>query len=297
MSTTVPGTSFLFILKRINNMLINPLCSPSELVKHMQKLTSTLYVANSENEQAAITDIVGDLTHWKTLRAPFNQYTTSFLTVGIIDNYAALVNSPLVDNDEITPVRYDMYGLSSYARMIVFIAEYILKTGVAEFFNGDGNSKRDWILYQLMLASVEYQWGLAVPDSCRVWDNSVVASSMGIQAFIQHAESILNHRLDALVAASDVGSDWSVKLYDHVVKNTSSNDPLVIFIGDIMRSDYILANGALDEEITPGHAAAARILETYMRRLSLSLGTSNGMQSWLDTLKAESSHCKSNPTI
>lgn len=263
----------------------------------MQKLTSTLYVANSENEQAAITDIVGDLTHWKTLRAPFNQYTTSFLTVGIIDNYAALVNSPLVDNDEITPVRYDMYGLSSYARMIVFIAEYILKTGVAEFFNGDGNSKRDWILYQLMLASVEYQWGLAVPDSCRVWDNSVVASSMGIQAFIQHAESILNHRLDALVAASDVGSDWSVKLYDHVVKNTSSNDPLVIFIGDIMRSDYILANGALDEEITPGHAAAARILETYMRRLSLSLGTSNGMQSWLDTLKAESSHCKSNPTI
>lgn len=258
----------------------------------MQTLTSTLYVANSENEQAAITDIVGDLTHWKSLRAPFNQYTTSFLTVGIIDNYAGLVNSPLVDDDEITPVRYDMYGLSSYARMIVFIAEYILQTGVAEFFKDDGDSNRDWILYQLMLASVECQWGLAVPGSCRVWDDSVAASSMGIQAFIQHTESILNHRLDSLVAASDVGSDWSVKLYDHVVNKTSSNDPLILFIGYIMRSDYISAEGALDEEITPGHAAAARILETFMKRLTLSLGSSNGIQSWLDTLKAESTHCK-----
>ncbi|KAI7886425.1 hypothetical protein K492DRAFT_140487 [Lichtheimia hyalospora FSU 10163] len=279
------------ILARIKTNItdVNHSASPSEMVKHMQRLTSTLYVANSENEQAAITDIVGDLTHWKTLRAPFNQYTTSFLTVGILDNYAALVNSPLVEDDEITPVRYDMYGLSSYARMIVFIAEYILETGVSAFFN-DNNGNRDWILYQLMLASVECQWGLAVPGSCRVWDNSVGASSMGIQAFIQHTESILNHRLDTLIATSGVGSDWNVKLYDHVVKKTSSNDPLILFIGYIMRSDYISADGALDEEITPGHAAAARILETFMKRLTLSLGSSNGIQSWLDTLKAESTH-------
>ncbi|KAI9310568.1 hypothetical protein BX666DRAFT_2004897 [Dichotomocladium elegans] len=260
--------------------------SPSDSVERVKTLLNGTY---DTDRSKVISKVFGHPDDWRQLRARFGQYTsTKFLGVSMIDPYASLVDVPLVESDEIPPVAYDMYGLSSYARMLLFVAEYILGVGVPEFFAAMDDEK-DWILHQLMVASVECQWGLAIPGSYPIWDSTVAASSLGIQAFVNHTEMIFHQRLDMLVRSRTTqGVEWSDALYDFLMHNKATgDDPLARFIGETIRSPCF-GDDEDEKKITVTCAAAARALEMVLKRTMLLVGySSDSLQRWLTMLKAE----------
>ncbi|KAG0184295.1 hypothetical protein DFQ28_011431, partial [Apophysomyces sp. BC1034] len=262
--------------------------SPSDSVRRAKKLLSSIYPTKGADYHDAVTSLLGTKEEWSALSAPFTQYTAEHLSLAVVDRYAALVQAPLVDEDELSPVTYDMYGLSAYGRSVLFAAEYIRDEGIQDFFfESPGVSHRDQLMFQLMVTSVEYQYGLEIPHLCRVWDSKAVESSHGIRAFVVQTETLFAEWFDKLVLMMPRESPrkaWFRQLCDSIQKRqeVSSDQRLLSFIARLL--DF----HAGEKESTFLDASVAKILQRTCECLVLKLEWEvSDVECWLNIVKAE----------
>ncbi|KAL0097906.1 hypothetical protein J3Q64DRAFT_1694309 [Phycomyces blakesleeanus] len=266
------------ILKRVKSSInnISFFASPSDSAKRVQKLLSSV---NDNIRQESMEYLFGTREEWKSLARPFEQHTRVFSTLAIQDPLAGLVNCSLVDDDdELLPVSYDLYGLSAYGRTALFAAEYIFSNST------NLSNTTDWIMIELMVARLACQSGLEVPGLCRVWDNKIPESALGIQAFV--------HQMDKLF----------VKWIDDLTTNASFN--ALSLLNDLkqkVKSEYdsrlksvlmeLLSTPALSvaTDFSPKDVYLANILEMVLRLSLQNLEWStDDVAPWTSVLKAES---------
>ncbi|KAF7727113.1 hypothetical protein EC973_007974 [Apophysomyces ossiformis] len=264
--------------------------SPSDSLRRAKKLLSGLYSSKDLDYHESITSLLGTTEDWNTLSTPFSQYTTEHLSLAVVDNYAGLVRSSLVDEDELMPVNYDLYGLTAYGRAILFATEYIRDEGVDNFFfESPEGSQRDKLMLQLMVTMIEWQRGLEIPKLCRVWDNNVPESSLGVRAFILQIQTLFAQWFDKLVTLTLKDGNhksWFRKLCEALQKQeeVQSNHRLLSFL-------YQLLNFRDGEvETTFLDVTVAKLLQNVCERLLLQLECeTSDMECFLDVVKAENS--------
>jgi hypothetical protein len=168
--------------------------------------------------------LLGDETDWCKLSAPFHQYTDDYLALGISDTYAAISLETILDEDELMPVSYDLYGLSAYGRFTLFLGELLtMDQGVRQEVMG---GKHDWMIARLWMAAIACEQGLLVPQLCRIWN---VSAAQGIDAFVNHLNTIFVDWFGSLIAGIADISAWNQQLLD-AIRGNESHDRLVSFI-------------------------------------------------------------------
>ncbi|KAI7889142.1 uncharacterized protein EV154DRAFT_515547 [Mucor mucedo] len=268
------------LLRRIKRSIIDIRysASPSDSVRRIEKLLDTAYSDDLAREEA-ITAILGTEQEWKELsEVPLGQYTNELLSLGIVNNYASLAVQPLIeDSGELTPVSFDIYGLSAFGRFALFLGEYLSDSHVRKHFFCD--MRRDWVIGQLMMTSAACEQGLTVPGICRVWESKAVD---GIRAFVQSTDALFS---DWLVTSLDThvsiknASEWNERLLKAIKEGPGGmdgSDRLLNFVARLMKS-------------SENEVLSATVLQHVLQRLSILIEWSvEDLEKWLPFVKAES---------
>ncbi|KAG2223860.1 hypothetical protein INT45_012733, partial [Circinella minor] len=258
--------------------------SPSTILGRIDKLITSFYPVGSQGFKDAVTTLLGNATSWETLRSPFTQYTSSLLTLGINDKYVGLLQTPPVDTDELVPVAYDSFGLSAYGRLIFSMAEYVVRIGPDELF--DGND-REWVMRHLMLTSIECQHGLDVPGCSQIWNSSVAGSTPIVLEFLQRANYIFNYRFET-VLVSEPGHNWYTLLYSAIKNQNDKINNFLGFVASLMRPNH-----DDDDETTLIDVMSGALVETILTKLIAQTGLkSDALPLWLGLVKAEAAELK-----
>ncbi|KAI9491003.1 hypothetical protein BDB00DRAFT_940644 [Zychaea mexicana] len=261
--------------------------SPSAILHRVDKLLSSFYTVGSQGFKDALVTLLGDPKGWEIVRAPFSQHTSNLLTLNVLDKYVGLIQTPPVDSDELMPVSYDTLGLSAYGRLIFSVAEYVVRIGPDEFF--DGND-REWIMQHLMLSSVECQYGLDIPGSSRIWNSSIAGSTPIVLEFLQRVNYIFDYRFET-VLVTESGHSWYKILYSAVTNpgSTKDSDSFMSFVAKLMRTD----TGSHGVETTLTDAMSGAVVESVLRKLVTQVGLkSDSVPYWLGLVKAEATELK-----
>ncbi|KAI8075925.1 uncharacterized protein B0P05DRAFT_579996 [Gilbertella persicaria] len=254
---------FAAVLDRLKTSIIDIhySASPSDSVRRAKKLLSS-------NHQA-FAALVGNEQEWNKLAAaPLGKNTTDYLVLGIVDPFARVSVEPLVDDvGELMPVAYDIYGLSSFGRLVSFFSEYLSEESHVRFLQ----SGYDWVMRQLEIAAIACQHGLIVPGLCRVYDTRAVE---GIHAFVDMTHHTAEKWLVSIASSIKSGSGWNDSLLQAVQqRETNSSDRLISFI-----SQLILSKDAL----------SAHLLQSTLQRILLLLDwQTKDVEKWLPLIKAD----------
>ncbi|KAI9346637.1 hypothetical protein BD770DRAFT_475389 [Pilaira anomala] len=248
--------------------------SPSDSVRRVQKLLETVDTCDED-----ISVLLGTNEDWNELSSVYlTQFTTEYLSLGISDTYASLSVQPLIeDAGELSPISFDIYGLSSFGRFALFLGEYLSDISVRrQFFD---KLDRDWIMRQLMVTSVACEQGLAVPGVSRIWESKAVD---GIRAFVQSTDSLLSDwfvsSLVSQLSEANI-SEWNQQLLNVVKEGrVESEDRLVQFVARFMLPT--------EEENV---ALTANVLQRVLQKLVVFVEWPvEEIKKWLPLLKSES---------
>lgn len=268
------------LLERVKKSItdISYSASPTDSSRRIKKLLSTVYSDDSAHNEAT-TAILGTEKDWRKLAtATIGQQTNEYLSLAIVDAYAALSTQPLIDDaGELIPISYDIYGLSTFGRFTLFLGEYLSDSKVCSQFFRSG--ERDWVMRQLLLTKLACEQGLVVPGLCRMWESKAVE---GIRAFIYSIDTIFSDWFaNTLVPQSTIEnlSQWNAQLVDAVANKGESKDRLLRFVSNLMKPTE-------EGDI----ALSANVLQAILQRLSIVAEWSvNDLEKWLPLIKAESS--------
>ncbi|KAI8341835.1 hypothetical protein BC941DRAFT_466733 [Chlamydoabsidia padenii] len=289
------------VLLHLKNSLLDTNCltSPSESIQRANKLLSTLYPDPCTLEyQQAVTTLIGNNTAWEKMYDQFREKRTlEYMASSITDRYAGLDDQILwEDEDELYPVQYDIYGLSSLGRLAVFTAAFIHGQGdIKPFFDSEKVKDihdRDCLMRTLMLVSLECKQGLGMTGLSRIWKphtpstaTATTALSLdvltaGITNFIQQTNTIFDKWL-GLVLENDSKTVSSTMLCSSLLdglKNSGDigNSRLVKFVYDcLMPHQYM-------------DAYYASFIQLLMDRLIVcNQWTGKELEGWLPLMKAE----------
>ncbi|KAI8382988.1 hypothetical protein BD560DRAFT_385726 [Blakeslea trispora] len=267
-STRLPKDVMTTLLEQAKSSItdVRYSTSPTDAVLRVETLSST---TGMPKDQVFFT-LIGTKEEWdKLTKSLLEQVTTSNLVLGIVNPFASADPKPLIDDEgELIPVVYDIYGLSSLGRLLSFVSEYLTANPLQNNFE----SQNDWLMLELMKATVACQQGLVVPGLCRLYDTR---ATEGIQAFVDMSYGILEHWISVMLPLVQLTpSEWNSQLLQTIQKgNSTGSDRLVVFVSTLMLST---------------DALSAHLLQHVFQRLLLLLNLqSNDLEKWLILLKAE----------
>jgi hypothetical protein len=234
--------------------------SPSESVRRVRKLLSST--------STQFSTILGNEQEWQQLAAPFHdQITTNYLTLAPLNPYAA-ISAPLLieDEGELLPISYDVFGLSAFGRLALFLGEYLSQQ--------QQQVSDNWSLRQLMLTSMLCEQGLLVPGLCRVYEHKAVE---GVRLFVQVTNQQFNDWLSAVSSKVTDHATWHQRLFTAVttakVPAQEDDNALLDLVYALMMSK---------------HWSAPLLLQRVMQRLMLLWDwQSSVMEQWLSLIKPE----------
>lgn len=169
---------------------------------------------------------------WRQLSEP--------LLVSFVDPYLNIIDPMIVitsngekqaDSHFETPIVYDTYGLSAYARLGLFVIELINKIGIASFFGTEDfkNSSTDaqknkrlthWVLSELLLIHILCtDIHRSHKKGHHLWDATITEESNdhGFQAFLIEFRMILRHYVKHMI------QDTSINLKSLAINMKSAN--------------------------------------------------------------------------
>ncbi|CAO3592382.1 unnamed protein product [Absidia cylindrospora] len=297
------------VLEHVKNSIRNVDClsSPADSVQRAIKLLSTLYPDICTLEyQLAVTTLVGNNASWENMYSPFQEKRTlEYMASSITDRYAGMDYQSLwEDKDELYPVRYDIYGLSSLGRLALFTVAFIQgQVGLDTFFKTDkvdDRDDRDALMRTLMVISQECKQGLGLIDLSRIWksqtsipsasSSSTAATTLpmdvlavGINNFVQQTNTMFNswfnltlenHPQPTSVSNLCVSLSKSIKT-GSLIQN-SNNNRLLKFAFDSLKSHQIMDSY---------YASFIQILVDHL--VVHDHWTGKQIEEWLPLLKAE----------
>lgn len=240
--------------------------SPSESVRRVHKVLS------STNVQ--FDTLLGTEQEWNQLSTPYhNQVTINYLTLATLDPYAALSTTSLIEDEgELVPVIYDVFGLSAFGRLALFLGEYLSQ----EQHLHHQYVNHGWSLRQLMLTSMLCEQGLLVPGLCRIYEHKAVE---GVRLFVQVTHQLFNDWLSTAASKVTDVIAWHQKLFTALTTTkapTQANDDnteLLDLVCTLMTSE---------------HLSFPLLLQRVMQRLMLLWDWQPSLlEQWLPLLKPE----------
>ncbi|GAB5591582.1 hypothetical protein Unana1_06482 [Umbelopsis nana] len=133
---------------------INNISSPADFVKRSNMILSGLCPAQSALRETIIDWLLLPVSDWHALSQGFlHQLPMDVIVFAITEPLVGAVHATPLEEDEMTRVEYDIYGLSSYGRCILY-AHYLTRhLGLQLFVSDDGKAKRIEVLLELLTAS------------------------------------------------------------------------------------------------------------------------------------------------
>ncbi|KAI8980517.1 hypothetical protein BDB01DRAFT_836734 [Pilobolus umbonatus] len=270
-------TDFNPIVKHIKCSIldINYSLSPADFASKVKNLLSEL--SDKQCQQFILSTLLGTENEWKTIFSPFSTNTIHYLSLSIVDRYSAISTVFLVDDkSELMPIAYDMYGLSSFSRFILFWGELLIDSHVRSILFHNENI--DWVMIRLMMGSILYEQESALPDLCRSWDKKAVD---GIRAFISNIHIIFSDWFSTTFL-STLQVDKFASQFHHLVGRQAhqpSDDRIISLLSHLIFADQDGIEAAI----------ASNLLQTILQKLLLlSDWKYEQVEKWLMFLKADS---------
>ncbi|KAI7862837.1 hypothetical protein BDF14DRAFT_1735151 [Spinellus fusiger] len=292
--TALQKTVLNSIIERVKNTISNTsfLTSPLDSVERVKRVLSSLE-KHSDFYESSLDVFLGNKEEWTRLWKSFKQQTPEFLTLAVDSNYAGLVHADIVDEDELSAVAYDVYGLSACARTALFAGEWIEDMREKTFFSNENNTNidRDWLMVQLMMIYFACQQGLKVPHLCRLWESKVPESALGIRSFIQKMDTLYPAWIDRLseTPCNDTTVGWNQQAYNALKtsKEPTHVQGMNLFIDLIKHAFH--PSERVEEETSPTDIYTTQFLVLIMSRLiSKFTWSTSDVTVWINAVKAES---------
>lgn len=256
---------------------------------------STLYPDhNTPDYQQAVTTLIGSNTEWEAMYDRFREKRTmEYLASSVTDRYAGMDKQPLwEDSDELYPVRYDIYGLSSLGRLALFTAAFLSgQEHATSFFDGakvQDIYDRDCVIRTLVCTSLECKQGLGMAGLTRLWQSPTASTTtatlsmdvltVGITNFIQQTSSIFGIWLDSMLKSQlSLSTNVCVALHERIIdRKGNDDDRLIKFLHDCLKPHPHM------------DAYYASFIELLMDHLMVhGQWTRSDLEKWLPLLKAE----------
>lgn len=232
--------------------------------------------------QALVSELLGSKEEWQNISSSLAQPSLDVLSLTIHDPMASLVQGPFVENDELAPVSYDVYGLSAAGRLMLFAAELAHTQGLQDTLPDNVQTQ---LLQTLMVTRVLCQYGLGVPGVYRLWNSNITECNAIIRTFVDQVQ----HLSDAWVcrAAEKVdGPGWSLQLLNALEnKPMDVTDTLTLFAAQLAFYENPVSS---DAEINLEEVATAEAFRWLLSKLLQTLAwTPEELLRWLTLLKAE----------
>ncbi|CAO3634154.1 unnamed protein product [Cunninghamella blakesleeana] len=267
---------------------VTSVTSPLESVQRAQSILTSLFNSKtSDDYQQAINIFIGTLEDWENIYNDLREKRTlEYLESSIIDQYAGM-DSQFIweDKDELFPVQYDIFDLSSLGRLVLFTTKFILDVvGVEDFFNvNDGMDvyQRDWLIRIVLQIGLECEQGLGNNGLSRIWKSDSTIVAAGINELIQQAYEVFNKWFSLL--SSKIALDSSINT-SHLIYNSIKNGNNSI---DNRLFKFTLTS--LKEKSDFTNAYYAKFIQLLMNKLIMKYHwNAKQLEEWLPILKAES---------
>jgi hypothetical protein len=148
----------------------------------------------SQLQEAIIDRLLLPAVDWQALGQTFmHQLPMGIVAFAITDPVAGAIHQPPLDEDEMTPVDYDIYGLSSYGRCILYAHYLARQLGIQLFVGDNGNAKRAGILLELITAGQVCHKYLQAHLPFGIWDGYKYesANEMAFREAVEIGQSML----------------------------------------------------------------------------------------------------------
>ncbi|ORY91172.1 hypothetical protein BCR43DRAFT_446828 [Syncephalastrum racemosum] len=257
--------------------------SPSTSVRRVSTLLDGFCGEHDVRQrQVLVSEILGSEEEWHSLSSFLAQPSLDVLSLTIHDPMTSLVQGPFVENDELAPVTYDVYGLSAAGRLMLFAAELVHVRGLRDTLPAEAQAQ---LLQKLTVTSVLCQYGLAVPGVYRLWNSSMTECNTIMRLFVDQVQYLLDDFVRHAAEKVD-GPEWSQQLLN-TLGDTSADiaDTLVSFAARLARYAVPESNEA---EVTLEEVAAAEAFHLLLSKsLQILAWTPEVILRWLTILKAE----------
>ncbi|ORX46718.1 hypothetical protein DM01DRAFT_1339377 [Hesseltinella vesiculosa] len=184
---------------------VNNMASPLESVQQAKELLRALFGADETSLEyhQAVYVLVGSHGSWLDMYKDFQSFRTlEYQASSVVDMYADMDYRNIYESqDELFPVAYDLYGVSSFGRLVFFTSLLIDQVSVEVFFDlahGQDVHQRDWIVQMLMVVAQECSRGLGMIGLTRLWKQAEAMDEplvLAIQSFIQQAHALFDNWL------------------------------------------------------------------------------------------------------
>lgn len=161
-------------------------------------ILSGLCPDQSTLRETIIDDLLLPVQEWHTLSQGFlHQLPVDIIVFAITEPLVGAVHNTPLDEDEMTAVDYDIYGLSSYGRCILYAHYLARRLGLQLFVSDAGGAKRIDILLELLTASQICQKYLNSHLPFGIWESSKhdSANEMAFRESFDISQNILRELL------------------------------------------------------------------------------------------------------
>jgi hypothetical protein len=168
----------------------------------------------SSLQEAIIDRLLLPAADWRALGQTFmQQLPMGVVAFAITDPLAGAIHQTPLDEDEMTPVDYDIYGLSSYGRCILYAHYLARQLGIQLFVEDNGNAKRVGVFLELIAAGQVCHKYLQAHLPFGIWDGSKYESSneIAFREAVDIGQSMLKELLkqsSRLSLTSEPSAQW-----------------------------------------------------------------------------------------
>lgn len=205
----------------IPSSLMYLVLSPGDFVKRASRLLSEICPEQSELREAMTNSLLLPVTEWEDMSQKFlYQLPKDIMIFAISEPIVAALHAATLDSDEMPPVDYDIFGLSTYGRCILYSHYLMREMGLRLFLSADNCARRTDLFLELLTAIQVCQKHLDCRLPNGVWDRSqnestneapfreaVNISQTILQEFVKHHSPSSNENGQALESALSTPED------------------------------------------------------------------------------------------
>jgi hypothetical protein len=169
--------------------------SPGDFVKRASFILSEICPEQTELRETMTDFLLLSVADWKAMSESFlYQLPKDIMIFAVSEPMVAALHVATLDEDEMPPVDYDIFGLSSYGRCILYTHYLIRELGVRLFLSEDNSAKRIDLFLQLLTAAQVCQKHIDCHLPNGIWDRSKnePANEAPFREAVDISQSILN---------------------------------------------------------------------------------------------------------
>ncbi|KAK9723285.1 hypothetical protein K7432_002034 [Basidiobolus ranarum] len=217
------------LISNLKKALLDPrhTDSPNDFVRKASQILSDIFNGDSGSASPLVESLLFDEAYWNDLGRSFVDAPVN-PALRIMDPLLNTLMEANANRTKDTTTPYDIYGLSIFGRVSLFVVELWKEVGHEVVLQSTG--ERVWLLLQLVMVQVlcKQSFDVRPEDSCQIWtsDSHVAENVYAFHGLIEDISAIIKEFMESVDVELVKDTKWVEQVKGALIRSSPDGVPL-----------------------------------------------------------------------